>query len=180
MNHTRHRQKNCTTATDAASTDPATTFEACEKRHAPRNSADNHICQRPGKQAQSMRPPLACHRLRDWDVPLRLNCKWLTDVESQECQTNSTESLGGCSRARSHPWVRWCNIDHPRQSTCLPCGLIPWRIVRVETIRRVHVSKNVFATRFLPAERHAVPTYPTSQVLQLSHSMAKQNSLASG
>ena len=66
------QKRSCTTATDTACSDPATTCKASEN-HVPRNGAYNHFCPKPWKHALSGRPPLACHRLWDWAVPLRLD-----------------------------------------------------------------------------------------------------------
>ena len=166
MNHTRHRQKNCTTATDAASGDPATTFEACGK-----NTGQGIVLTITSARDLGSKPSQCVHHLRV--IAFGIGPSHLGSIASSSPMlhlTRMSDKLNTIPRrmlsCRSHPWVRWCNIDHPRLATFHPCGQMhdggPWRIVRVETIRTVHVSRNVFATRFLPAERHAEPNCPSS------------------
>ena len=110
MSHTRHRKKSCTTATDTACSDPATTFKVSEN-HVPRNGAYNHFCPRLWKHALLVRPPLACHRLWDWAVPLRLDASSslrlnLTGM-SDKLNTPPRRMLS----CRSHPSVKLCKND---------------------------------------------------------------------
>ena len=137
MNHTRHRQKNCTTATDAASTDPATTFEACEK-----TTGQAMVLPITSARDLGSKPSQCVHHLRVIDFGIGLShldsiasCSLMLNLKNARLTQQNPSADASC---RSHPWVRWCNIDHPRLATCHQCGQMhdggPWRIVRVETI----------------------------------------------
>ena len=125
------QKRSCTTATDTACSDPATTCKASEN-HVPRNGAYNHFCPKPWKHALLGRPPLACHRLWDWAVPLRLDAS-SSEVKARRNVRQNQHPPPRRMLCRSRPSVKVSKIDQCLHScskhTSTPGHLPPMRTI---------------------------------------------------
>ena len=140
------------------------------------------------------RRPLACHRLLGLGCLTWARRKQLTKVKSYR-NVRQTQHSPSADALVQKPSVGQIVQDRSVSSFIFKAYIharplashadnstmeVPGRIVRGETIRRVHFSRIFSHLDSFALKQLLSPHCPSSQVLQLSHSMTKQKSPASG